>query len=231
MSLRGAAFLSMLRNYRVMWVGGRFGGGKTSFITRVGYEFVERGWANQIVANFPCVLATDIDRAGDVRDTVILADEAGLWINDKTFGKVTAFLRKFNLYLFMASVEEVPLRARALNVQRDMNWQTVGVPLWRYSIMLNYMRVKEKMSITWWRPDEIFGLYDTAYPAGDDAGIVDWVNNGLAQKIENRSSLSIREGNEGVEGFRRAADTFAAASQELENTLSVYGHKTGRRRR
>jgi len=235
--LRGEVFLGMMRNYRIMWVGGRYGGGKTSFIVRIGYEFVKRGWANQIVANFPCVLATDIGRAGEVKDTVILADEAGIWINEKTFGEVTAYLRKYNLYLFMASVLPVPIRARSLNVQRELTWSTVGVPLWRYSCILDYMRVKEKFSISWFNPGEIFGLYDTSYPAGDDAGIVDWVNSvrkDSTRKVGGHSpsiSVSSGDGNEELDAFRWIAEMQYEASQKMEEALSLSGHKTRKRGR
>lgn len=234
--LRGASFLGMLRNYRVMWVGGRYGGGKTSFLVRVAYEFVERGWSQQVVSNFPCVLSTAIERAGEVRDTVILADEAGLWINDKTFGDVTAFLRKYNLYLFMASVMPVPIRARSLNVQRDMNLNTIGLPVWRYSCVLDYMRVKEKFSISWLWPSEVFGLYDTSYPADDDMGIVDWVNSVRRDKrtasANGDQAAVLPDGgrNEDMEAFRWIAEANYEAAQKMEDALSVRGRKTRRGR-
>lgn len=244
--LRGASFLGMLRHYRIMWVGGRYGGGKTAFMTRIAYEFFNRGWSDQIIANFPCVLATDLERVQTLENTVILADEAGLWITDKTFGNVTAFLRKYNCYLFMASVMPVPIRARSLNVQRDMNLNSIGLPIWRYSCVLDYMRVKEKFSIQWVYPSEIFGLYDTSYPADDDMGIVDFVNEWVEKDVAKRKAeagvkdyrkrdqavaVSAGRRDEDVDALRWIAEANYEAAQKIEEAVSLGGGKTRRRRR
>jgi hypothetical protein len=221
----------MLRNFRIAWVGGRFGGGKTAFAVRLAYEFVNRGWAQHSVGNFPCVLFTSLDRLPEVRDTVIVMDEAGLFLQDRMFNDLTAFLRKRNLYLIMSSVMPVPLRAKSLNVQRIINYNTVGLPLWRYSCVLDYMRVQEKMTIDWWYPSEVFGLYDTSYPAQDDGGIVAWVKGAFGASAAGDAAVSSGSGSNDLDALRWVAHDFDAAAEKLAGAVSMAGGKTRRGRR
>jgi hypothetical protein len=112
-----------------------------------------------------------------------------------------------------------------------LNYQTIGLPLWRYSVVLDYMRIREKISLSWWRPSEIFGLYDTSYPAGDDGGIVEWVNDGLAQKIKGSSPVLSGSGDESMEALRGVAESFYAASEKIADAVPVRGRSTRGRRR
>lgn len=257
MTLYGSNFLNMLRNFRICWLGGRFGGGKTALAVRMSMEFLERGWVEHAVGNFPCVTFTDLHRIDECRDTFIVLDEAGVWLSDKEFDSITAFLRKRNLYVVLSSVLPVQLRARTLNIQRIFNGHTVGLNFWLYGGVLDYMRVKEKLSLTWTNPREIFGLYDTTYVTADDAGIVEWVLDAFKQQqameaanpplwkkyqvLRNNAkahpagagkivdALSWK-GIQGVDESRRNAEEIALAAEKIEAALPVLA-KAGRRRR
>ncbi len=73
-------------------------------------------------------MATDILRI-PCEDAFIVLDEGGVWLDDKNFDAVTAFVRKHNLYVVIASVLPANLRARTLNVQRVFDGFKFGVPL------------------------------------------------------------------------------------------------------
>ncbi len=250
MPLQGAEFLDLLRNFRICWLGGRFGGGKTAFAERLGVEFVDRGWADHIVGNFPSVLHTDISRI-ECKDCFIVLDEAGVWLDDREFDKVTAFLRKRNMTVVLASVLPVSLRAKTLNVQRTFNGHRLGLNFWRYSALLDYMRVKLTVSIIWRNPREIYGLYDTGYVAMDDGGIVKWVvdsfNEGRQNAIEipSKGSRKARKadtaqdrgdslawgGIQGVESGRRLAGEVSEAADKMEAAVSELNRAARRGRR
>ena len=66
-----------------------------------------------------------------VRDAFIVLDEGGVWLDDdKQFDAVTAYVRKHNNYVVIASVLPANLRARTLNVQRVFDGFKFGLPLW-----------------------------------------------------------------------------------------------------
>lgn len=256
MPLYGSVFMNMLRNFRICWIGGRFGGGKTALATRMAIEALDKGWVQHAVGNFPCVVFTDLHRIEECRDAFIILDEAGVWLSDKEFDSITAFLRKRNLYVVLASVLPVQLRARTLNIQRVFNAHTIGLNFWVYGGVLDYMRVKEKLSLTWANPREIFGLYDTTYVTADDAGIVEWVLDAfreqqaieaanppewkkfaLAKKaqagmgaLQNPADKLAWKGIQGMDEGRRNAEEIALAAEKIEAALPVLA-KAGRRRR
>lgn len=171
MGLRGEVFLHTLRNFRLAWIGGRYGGGKTALAVRLGYEFKRRGWCEHIIGNFPSVLFTSLDRLSELRDVFVILDEAGAWMREGEFDEVVAFLRKRNVTVVMPSVLPPPIKARSLNIQRAINYRTIGINLWLYTVDLKYMRVHERSKLWWFSPTEIFGLWDTDYVTIDSQGI------------------------------------------------------------
>lgn len=175
MPLRGYTMLTMMRDFRIAWLGGRPGGAKTALATRLGMEFIERGWCKYLVTNYPCAVATDFLRLPDCEDAFIVLDEGGVWLDDKQFDAVTAYVRKHNNYVVIASVLPANLRARTLNVQRVFDGFKFGLPLWFYACRLDYMNVKEKFTLAWQNPKEVFGLFDTQYSVADGDGIVEWI--------------------------------------------------------
>jgi hypothetical protein len=212
MALRGEPFLLMVKNFRLCWLGGRYGSGKTSLAVRLAIEFVHRGWARYIVTNFPSVVSDDIQSIPP-RDAVVILDEAGVFLRDAELDRITAYLRKFNITLLLASVIPVSQRARTLNIQRVLNYSALGIPMWYYSAQLDYMRVRELLYLQWWRPSELWGIYDTSYVAQDDAGIIQWLAPIGVQQVA-------------FEG--RQAFEFDQAAEKLTRALSIPGAKRRR---
>lgn len=230
MALLGGVFLQTLRTFRVCWLGGRFGGGKTALAVRLAYEFIHRGWAEHMICNFPCVLATDLARLPELRDTVIVLDEAGVWMDTGYFNEVVAFLRKRNLTVIMPSVLPPPTRAQALSVQRFFNGHTIGFNVWGYSMLLQHMRVKERYNLWWFNPREVYGLWDTAHVATDDGGILGIVRDAFYGENKNHSAVAAGSGGESLAGLRWIAEDLNQAAQNLE-TVSLDVKRSGRRRR
>lgn len=168
--LMGEDVLQLVRQARIAWLGGFYGSGKTALASRIAVEFVERGWADHIVGNFPSVLHTDVETI-PCKDAVIILDEAGVWLDDKDFNKMVAYLRKMNLTVVLPSVLPVSTKARTINFQKTFNGYSVGLPFWQYTVNLEYMNLTDKMRLTWWNPPEMFGLYDTDYKSGVEDGI------------------------------------------------------------
>lgn len=245
--LFGEDVITMMRDFRICWIGGWRGSGKTALAERVGIEFVERGWCEHVVGNFPSVLHSDIESI-ECRDSYIVLDEAGVWLADKEFNKMTAYLRKRNLYIVLASTLPVVMQGRYLQFQRTFNFYKFGLPLWRFTLNLDYMNLRDKVDLWWLFPHEIYRLYDTLYEAGAEDGLalIRWVLNAYAvrQTGERRVSQTLvieglENGTESVEQYAgiqgmedggRVAQEVVEAARQISNSVSAYRDISRKRR-
>jgi hypothetical protein len=178
MPLSGEQALQTFRGQRNLWIGGRYGSYKTACSVRLAIEFMERGWSDHLICNFPCVAATDPSRLGDLRKVFIILDEggAGNWLTERTFGDVVAFMRKRDLYLCVPSYSTPPLKARALNMQMVFDGHASMLDFVVYQMSLDNMNVHERNRLIWRKASEIYGLYDTNHIASDSGGILTLIN-------------------------------------------------------
>lgn len=252
--LIGEQLLHMFRDQRYMWIAGRFGSFKTGFAIRLGMEFVERGWSDHILCNFPCAVATDLHRLPRLDRCFVILDEAGNWMDNVQLRSSIAFLRKLDLYIVFPSVIEPPFKARTLNMQMTFSWLNWGIPLLRYSVELDNVRVKEKYHIHWWNPKEVFGLWDTSKVVNSDRGIIrlidtvyrimgdeeddiefpEWISPHFLKKPDSISAEPVqRAGVHVLEEQRWIAEANLEAAKKIETSLSLYRRerrkKSGRR--
>jgi hypothetical protein len=245
-----SALIGYLRTFRVLWVGGRYGGGKTALAYRLAHELLSIGASRYIISNVRSVWN---DKMSSVRirrvegrffvDTVLILDEAGLFLRTSSDADAyLSFLRKINVILILASVTPPATRVRFLTCNRAFNLNSFGLPAWVYSYNLSYMSVAERDYFTWWRPSEIFGIYDTAGAPSDDAGIHSWLDglrlkyqkeSGYAQKetYEDYSSPSISMGSVASQGGRSFDTDISSSLEEFNETISSFREWTGRRQR
>lgn len=177
--INAANVMRLIRNYRVLFIGGRFGGGKTSLAFRIAYDLKIKGDVRYIFANTHSIWNDNPDdvvlRENDngkkqFVDAVLILDEGGLFLETGWEAKAfIAFLRKMNIIVIIPSYEPPALKLKTLTIQRVFNWQAIGLPLWQYRLDLNFMKVKSKENFFWWQPNEVFGLYDTQGMPEDDA--------------------------------------------------------------
>jgi len=172
----GDNLLSYMETYRILWIWGRYGGGKTSLGYRIAYHLLQTGRFRYMFSNVKCVWNDDpekvVYRDRQYVDAVFVLDEGGTFIKDVVdLDQYTAFLRKMNIALIIPSIEPPPRGAQKLKVQMVFDWTTIGIPLWQYSMMLNFGEVKVKDRFFWYKPSEIWGVYDTNGVPLDDAGL------------------------------------------------------------
>ena len=168
----GEMFWGMLKNFRVLWLSGRYGGGKTSLAFLCAARLRAEGLAQGVVANIPCSFANDVSSLS--LPSAIVLDESWIYIESrKDVYDYAAFVRKFKHYLLLPSVFPVHARLSSFSVQRVFNGYVVGFPVWWYRWNLRSKDVKEMGSFGVWNPKSIFGHYPTDFVAGDDGGISD----------------------------------------------------------
>lgn len=210
------SFLGMVMAYRMVHIEGRFGGGKTALAVKIAERLLETGKVRYCISNIPIVWRDDPAkvelREGKRADCVVVLDEAGLFLETgREAKKFMAYLRKMNIVLVMPSVLEPAGVARMFSVQRTMTWTPLGIPLWWYNARLRYGRQKDSYSFGWWRPWEIFGIYDTEGAPDDDGGLYDYVKDWTKElQAASKSKVS----------FKRYADSEGLAASNALGAFS-----------
>lgn len=158
--------LNYTRNYRVLFVDGRYGGGKTSLGFKLAEELCRKFGFRYILSNVECVWNTPLDevvlRDGRYIDAVFVLDEGGMYLETSAVARQwLAYLRKLNIVLIVPSVIPPSSIMQRLTVQRLLNMYVFGVPVWYYGLYLRSGRNKSDDKFGWLHPSEIFGIYDT----------------------------------------------------------------------
>lgn len=198
-----SVFLVTLRNYRFLWLGGRYGGGKTSLAVYLSHFILSHGWAKAVVGNIPVAwgVPPNMYDLYTPEDCVLLLDEGGLFMKfSGDFEKVGAFMRKLNMYVLLPSVIPPAGIFRMFQVQRIVNFYTLGIPLWWYKWRLSIGAVTSDGSFGWWRPSEIFGYFDTLATPVSDLGVSSWVEEYTRQAGEEYANRVEMEN--ALEGWR-----------------------------
>lgn len=181
-------FVRMLRMYRFLWIGGRFGGGKTTLALALADRLIAQRSQRYVASNLPLYvdapfrITRDIGEVTKLEDTVILMDESGMILDQgaspKSLKAWFAYLRKSNQVILLASVLPVARFATQFRCQRVFNGSQMGIPGWLYKWHLGIGDTKDSGWFIWWLPSRVFGLYDTDYRPSDEWWIYDFQNDG-----------------------------------------------------
>ncbi len=174
-------FLYNLLAYRILWIRGRLGGGKTLLAVALAQHLIERHGMRGVVANFPVALRHHEWREPHpdghprgVRGSVCIWDEAGLFLDRRAWATndrgVGALLRKLDSVLLLPSVTPPDLRLSYFSVARDLRLSLPGGESWRYVWQLALPGTRPEAGTFWLMPAPYYGLYDTRYIPVDDAG-------------------------------------------------------------
>lgn len=168
----GGEFWSMFTAYRIVWINGRFGGGKTSLAAILAFRLLAEGYVDHVWSNVPMTIATPPGRPYD--HVGIVLDEPWLYLETRRdVADYAGFVRKFEHYLILPGVFPVHARLCFFRVARIWNGYTMGLPLWLYSWSLRMADIRERGRFGIWNPKAIFGHYPTRYVPGTDGGISD----------------------------------------------------------
>lgn len=160
----------------------------------------------------------------------MILDEAGIVFEGTAHARqFVAFMRKFNVCLLLPSVESPPARVRFLQIQRKYNFDALGLPLWWYEARLSTGLDRVRYQFGWWRPSEIFGVYDTADFPADDSDIGEYLQGHVERKTGQREKRARRQRGEPVSdgalprlaGSRGEAGAFEDAALEVSDAISL----------
>jgi len=228
-------FLNMLSAFRIVWLSGRFGGGKTSLAVILGAWLLANGKVDTVVSNFETSISTP--PAFPLYNSAILLDESWIYLDDRSsVTTYAAFVRKFNHYLILPSVWPPHNRFTFLSVQRVFNAYVVGVPAWVYRWQLGMRSVKEKGYFAVFNPSAIFGHYDTEFVPVDDGGVSDAIKKtGESRGFVKRSKMAVVNYDDpgaGPGGFGEAVDAVEDVAFDVSEavySIEQLTKKMGRR--
>lgn len=176
---------SMLDRYselfRVVWVAGRYGGGKTSLAVNIGVSLLASQAVQSVACNFhlhpPFRLVREYEHFEDLIEAetgcCMIFDEAwselGLGTTPQKIKTYLAYLRKRQSVLLLPSVIPLVRQVRVVQVSRVLNGFAFGLPLWLYRVTTETgERKPERFYHWWWYPQTVWALYDSKeYPSLD----------------------------------------------------------------
>lgn len=225
-----STFWGMLTNFRVLWITGRYGAGKTSLAFLCGAKLLAEGYAEHVVSNIPCSFSSSVENLS--KPSAVILDESWIYIEGrKDVYDYAGFVRKFNHYLILPSVFPVHARLSYFSVQRVFNAYTLGVPLWWYRWNLRSKDVKETGYFGIYNPKAIFGHYPTDFVAGDDGGISEQLatisrNAGYKgtrrEQVRKMVSVSFEDEGQNTDSYVDETDLQAVAD-EIEDSTTQFG--------
>ena len=216
----GSLFWQTFLAFRLCWLRGRFGAGKTALAVVMLARLLAEGHVEQVVGNIPLSFSTVAK--SPLKNAGILLDESWIYLESRRdVVDYAGFVRKFNHYLLLPSVFPIHNRLSFFFVQRLFNGYTVGLPFWAFEWGIRDKVVKEKGVFLLWRPSAVFGHYPTNYVAGDDGGISDVVSQtaryagfiGTRSKQKAEAVVSFTEGGMpgGAEDIEETLDDFSGS--------------------
>jgi hypothetical protein len=176
--VNAGVMLATLQSYRLCWISGRFGGGKTSFAYKAAAHYLDQGY--RLVSNSKCVWAEDhkqinLDANGHLKCVVVL-DEGGLWFkSSKQIEMVASYAAKMDVIYMLPSFWPPTRSAMVLVVQPVFNFKSAGLPIIAYKWRVKLGSFEDKGYFLWVRPSEIYGVYSRQDPGDSGAEIVDWL--------------------------------------------------------
>lgn len=227
----------LISAYRLLWIGGRFGGHKTSLAFYLAKPYLEQGY--RLITNIRSVWSDDLDKIeldqdGKLRAVVIL-DEGGLEFKaSRQVEMIAAYARKMDVIYIIPSFWPPTRSAQVLTIQPIFGLLSAGVPAIVYRWRVRLGAFEDKGWFVWSVPSEIYGIYSTVDPGDTSSQIVSFLVS-KAEQYRARfgygspgNGLSTLEGGEAM-----AADIFSDAVtglQEAADSLASIPIRKGRRR-
>lgn len=210
-------FFRHVRNFRVCWFRGRYGGGKTALSVATALKLLDAGVVESCVSNIPVAFGEQV--LPDVPYKVaILMDEGGLfWKTGAAFERVAAFLRKQELIVLIPSITPPSMQFRTLYVRRIFNAAALtGIPVWVYEWTVSEAGEVTTGRFTWAFP-KIFRYYDTNYPPLGDEEIPAWISAAYSDVSGNGGGLLAPVSAEAA-ALTDAALTMASVAEQMRRS-------------
>lgn len=223
MLVNASGFVQTVWGYRLLWIMGRFGGGKTSLAYRLAQEYLDQGY--RLITNNLSIWADrlediDLDENNHLKAVVIL-DEGGLvFKSSKQIEMIAAYANKMDCIYIIPSYFPPTRTAQVVTCQPVVNLKAAGVPVIAYKWRCKLGGFTDSGSFFWINPGEIYGIYSRQDPGDRASDIVQFLvekseeyrgrygrYDGLSEVAEITETDILRDAAEAISG---AADTFTS---------------------
>lgn len=232
MLLNADVFIATCQSYRLVWISGRFGGGKTSLAYRISIPFLDKGY--RLITNNQSVWS---DQPEDVKlgennhlHSVVILDEGGLWFkSSKQIEMIASYAAKMDVIYLLPSFWPPTRSAQVLVVQPIFNLKSAGLPVIVYKWKVKLGSFSDGGTFFWLNPEEIYGIYSRQDPGDSGADIVQWLIERTEQfrsRYGRTDSIPEME----VTELDRLEDAVSTMAESADQWASVSLRKPSRRR-
>lgn len=246
----GAPILALVNQFRIVWVQGSYGGGKTLLAFQLAWELYQTGRYRYILSNCNSVWTDNPEqvvlREESFVDAIVILDEGGLFMRmSRDAEKFMIGLRKLNITIIVPSVQPPSTRVKFLQMQRIFNFQIIGLPLWLYEFRLSLGSEKEKSYFAISNPQKVYGIYDTLdYPV-DDLYLSDWFEAWMVKaknakpewcywgpppEIKSKRRGRIQREDSGLGSLGGLLEEAIETSSELQDAISLHAFQATTKR-
>jgi hypothetical protein len=238
MLLGADQFIDIVRDYRLVWIRGRYSGFKTSFAVYLAETYLKKGY--RLISNARTVWNDTLEDVqllenGMLR-AVMLLDEGGLYFKaGKQLEEIAAYSAKMDcIYIFPSFFPPVKA-AQVVTVQPVYSYRRIGIPLVKYEWNVRLGNFNESGKFFWLFPQEIYGLYSRQDPGANP----DAIKGHLVAMVEQFKEKYGHGGGDGIREMESeisttdilsdVAQSFSETADRWE-TLSTREAKRRRRR-
>lgn len=167
--------LNALYGYRLVWIGGRFGGHKTALAYRMAQHYLEQGYA--LISNNRTIWGDNpdevvLDQNGHLKLIVIL-DEGGLYFQaSKQIQQIAAYAAKMDVIYLVPSFYPPSRTTQVVTIQPFVSLKAAGIPVVIVKWKIRLGDFKDHGYFIWWKPQEIYGIYSRQDPGARPDQIV-----------------------------------------------------------
>lgn len=232
MFLNAEPFFGIISSYRILWIGGRVGGHKTSLAYAIAERYLKEGY--RLITNNKSVWADELEKCtldenGHLR-AVVLLDEGGLYFkSSKQIELIASYPAKMDVIFIIPSFWPPTQRAQILTCQPLFNLKAAGLPVVVYRWRAKIGAFEDKGLFAWLFPSSVYGIYSRQDPGDTAEKIITF----LVEKTGEYRSLYGRTNSVSDLVTVTEVDQFADAVESLAETVEAYASipiRKGRRR-
>lgn len=221
----GGTVLQMIQAYRLIWISGRFGGGKTSLAFELARNYAEKGY--KIITNTKSIWGEDLSQIGIDENghlgSVVVLDEGGIVFKRNTQAEqIAAYAAKMDVIFLIPSFWPPARKFRVLELQPIWNLTGIGIPYIQYQWRVQVGGFKDEGSFGWLFPQGIYGVYSRQDPGGKTDQIVEFLTEEKDKFRKMHGADKVRKvGDDSMAAAELFSDSIDAMEEGMEGFSSL----------
>lgn len=235
--INGGQILPIIHANRLVWIAGRYSGGKTAFAYYLAKQFLKKGY--RLVSNTACVWNEELENVqlmdDDMLRAVFVLDEGGLWFKtNDMIEEIAAYAAKMDCVYIIPSYWEPTRAAQKVVVQPVFGFRSAGIPAIFYKWTVKQGTFKDNGWFIWVWPQEVFGVYSRQDPGEEPGRLVDFMVERTQEYIQRKgrqSAISELGRDRKVSQETMVFADSVAALSDAADTLASLPKRSAKRRR